>query len=398
MPTTNTLLRSTASDPEIIDWVGRVTALAPLIEQHRDLADQQRVTGTEVMDALQVAGLHRMLISREFGGSQVSLTTGIAVIQALARLDGSLAWQIAVQAALGRLSDFLPEPASRKLFQDSRGLVIGGINPSGAAEIVDGGFELSGRWISASGYAHADWLVCTAFVTEGGKRRQLDSGAPDVRLMLVARSETVQHDTWYTLGLLGTGSNDFSVPGTRVADEFTVPMGDLFAAPAARPSRAYGLSMFDSGPFGSAATALGIAQDALGSFRALAAGKTPAVGTIPLTASHVVQDKVARYEMMLRLAEVLLVDTAREAVEHAEDGGDALSALIRATAATVAESSVAIVAGMFQLAGVSSLFNASRLERCLRDVHSVTKHLTLSPLHFETVGQYLLGGPLLYRR
>jgi len=28
----------------------------------------------------------------------------------------------------------------------------------------------------------------------------------------------------------------------------------------------------------------------------------------------------------------------------------------------------------------------------------VAKHITLSPFHFETVGQYLLGGPLLYRR
>ncbi len=98
MTTTNTLIRSDVTDPEIMDWVGRVTALAPLIEQYRDQADQQRVTSAEVMDQLRAAGLHRMMISKEFGGGQVSLSTGIAVVQALARLDGSLAWQIAVQA------------------------------------------------------------------------------------------------------------------------------------------------------------------------------------------------------------------------------------------------------------------------------------------------------------
>jgi alkylation response protein AidB-like acyl-CoA dehydrogenase len=398
MPSSNTLLRSEATDPEVIDWLGRVTALAPLIEQHRDSADRQRVTGTEVMDAVRTAGLHRIWISREFGGEELSSSTGIAVIQALARLDGSLAWQIAVQAVLGRVSDFLPESTSRKLFQDSSGLVIGGVNPAGSAEIVDGGFRLSGRWVSASGYAHADWMLCTAFVTEAGRRQRLESGAPDIRMLLVPRSETVEHDSWHTLGLRGTGSNDFTVPGTLVPEEFTVPRDALFAPPPARPSRGYGLALFDSGPLATAATALGIAQDALASFYQVAMGKTAAGGTIPLTESHVAQDKTARFEMLLRSSEVLLGDTTREAVAHAEDGGDALSALIRATAATVAENSVTAVNGLFQLAGMSSLFSPSRLERCLRDINSVTKHITLSPLHFETVGQYLLGGPLLYRR
>lgn len=82
MTTTNTLIRSDVTDPEIMDWVGRVTALAPLIEQYRDQADQQRVTSAEVMDQLRAAGLHRMMISKEFGGGQVSLSTGIAVVQA----------------------------------------------------------------------------------------------------------------------------------------------------------------------------------------------------------------------------------------------------------------------------------------------------------------------------
>ena len=37
-------------------------------------------------------------------------------------------------------------------------------------------------------------------------------------------------------------------------------------------------------------------------------------------------------------------------------------------------------------------------KKAFRDVHSATKHITLSSSHFEMVGQYLLGGGLQVRR
>ena len=396
--TAHALLRTTTPSAETVEWVGRVTALAPLIEEHRRSADEQRVSADVVMRGLFDAGLHRMWVSREFGGGQVSVATGTAVIQALSRLDPSLAWQIAVQGAIGRLSDYLSEPVARKVFKDSPGLAIGGVNPAGAAEAVDGGFRVTGRWINASGYAHADWILCTPLITEGGEIRPAPGGGPEIRMMFLPKADTQAHDTWHTLGMRGTGSNDFSVSDVFVPEEFSVLLSDLTAPPARRPSRAYAANFFDFGPNGSASVALGIAQCALAAFKELASTKTPAFANTALTANHTVQEKLARIEVQVRSAELLLADTVREASEHGEDGGDALGALVRLTAATVAEQSVAAVGALYQLAGSSSLFTSSRLEQCFRDVNSVTKHFTVSAMHFETVGQYLLGGPLLLRR
>jgi alkylation response protein AidB-like acyl-CoA dehydrogenase len=391
------LLRSPDPSPETAEWVGRVEALAGLIAENRKVGDEQRFTPAVVMDALREAGLHRMTVSREFGGGQVSISTASAVLQALARHDGSLAWQMAVQGAVARVSDYLPEPTSRKLFKEHSGLVIGGVNPSGAAEAVEGGYLLSGRWGNGSGYTHADWLVTTAFVTEGGERRIGPGGIPDIRMLFIPKSETRMHDTWHTVGMRGTGSYDFEVPETFVAAEYTVSNADLFLPPPARPSRAYPVSYYDFG-IGAAAVALGIAQDALASFKELALAKTPAASSTTVAQSHTAQEKLARYEMQIRTAELLLADTVREMTAHGEDGGQGLSALVRVTSASVAEQSVAAVNGLYQLAGASSLFTRSRLEKCFRDVNSSTKHITVSSSHFETVGQYLLGGPLLYRR
>ena len=395
--TKQALLRSPESSAEITEWVGRVDALGDFLTEHRRTAEERRFTPAVVMDALREAGLHRMTVSRTFGGGQVGIATASAVLQALARYDGSLAWQMAVQAAVARISDYLPEPTSRKLFEEQAGLVIGGVNPSGAAEAVDGGYLLSGRWGNASGYTHADWLVCTAFVTDGGQRRIGPDGIPEIRMLFVPKSETRMHDTWHTIGMRGTGSYDFDVPETFVPAAYTVSNADLFAPPPARASRAYPISYYDFG-IGAAAVALGIAQDALASFKELAVAKTPAASSRTVAQSHTAQDKLARCEFGIRGAEVLLADTVREMTAHGLDGGDQLSALVRGTSATVADSCVAAVAGLYQLAGASSLFTSSRLERCFRDVNASTKHITVSSSHFETVGQYLLGGPLVYRR
>lgn len=396
-PPAPALLRSPDPSPETAEWVGRVEAVADLIESHRATADEQRFTSTEVMDALRAAGFHRMTASREFGGGQVAISTASAVLQALSRHDGSLGWQLAVQGAVSRVSDYLPEPTSRKLFKDHTGLVIGGVNPSGAAEAVEGGYLLSGRWGNGSGYRHADWLVTTAFVTQGGQRRVGPDGVPEIRMLFVPKSETRMHDTWRTLGMRGTGSDDFEVPGTFVATEYTVSNADLFLPPPARPSRAYPVSYYDFG-IGAAAVTLGIAQDALASFKELALAKTPAASGTTLAGSHTAQEKLARLEMRIRLAEVLLADTIGEMTAHGEDGGQGLSALVRITSATVAEHAVEAVDGLYRLAGSSSMFTRSRLEKCFRDVNSAAKHITVSSSHFETVGQYLLGGPLVYRR
>ncbi|WP_030753084.1 acyl-CoA dehydrogenase family protein [Streptomyces sp. NRRL S-31] len=379
------------------DWLARVEKLAPVIEENRVRAETDRVTPRPVFEALRDARIPRMWVSKEFGGEQLTIETGSAIVQALARIDASMAWQMGVQGAIGRLSDYLPESTARTLFQYSDGLVVGGVNPSGHAEAVDGGYLLTGEWAFASGSAHADWLVCAAHVTDEGQVRRTPDG-PALRMLFVPRSDAEIRDTWHTVGLRGTGSNHYRVERVFVPEEFTVDGADMHRPPADRPSRAYPISYYDFGPFTSASTALGVAQDALADFKALAARKTATGASSTLATSHTAQDKLARAQADVHTAEVLLAHAAAQVTAYGTDGGTDLTALVRLTAATVAEKTVAAVDSLFTLAGATSVYATSRLERCFRDIHSATKHITLSSMHFETVGQYLLGGELLMRR
>ncbi|MFB6891936.1 acyl-CoA dehydrogenase family protein [Kitasatospora sp. NPDC056327] len=383
---------------EAREWLEKVAGITPVIEKFRDEAERERRMPVPVFEALAAAGIHRMVVSEEFGGARVELRTAGAVLTALARVDASVAWQMGVQAAIARFSDYLPEAVSRELFRDQPALVIGSVNPTGRAEAVPGGYRLNGRWGFASGSAHAAWFVSAAVVTEDGQPRRGPSGAPDIRMLFVPRERVRMLDTWYTLGLRGTGSEDYLVEDVFVADAYAVDMAAMVAAPPARPSRAHAVSYYDWGLFGTAATALGIAQGALAAFKAFAGGKTPALGLSTLAAGHVVQERVGRAEILVRSARLLLEDAAWHASRHGRDGGDALSATLRLSAATVAENSSAAVDLLFRLAGSSSIYADNPLERYFRDMHSAEKHITVSPTNIEMAGQYLLGGGLSVRR
>jgi indole-3-acetate monooxygenase len=382
---------------EQADWLARVDRIAPVIAEHRATGERERRTPRAVFEALRDAGIPRMWVSSEFGGAQVELETGSLVIQALARLDASVAWQMGVQGAIGRISDYLSEPVARELFKQSSKLVVGAVNPAGRADEVDGGYLITGRWGFASGSAHADWLVCAAPVYRDDKPL-LRAGVPALRMLFVPATAVRLQDNWHTLGLRGTGSNDFTADGVFVATEYTVDQAAMLKPPAERFSRAYPIGYYDFGPFTSASTAIGVARDAVDTVTELVRRKTQTGGTGTLARSHVVQDRLARAEMQVYTAQTLLRDGARQATALGATGAEPLTATIRLTAATVAELATEAVGAAYSLAGSTSLYETSRLERAFRDVNSAVKHITLAPQHFEMVGQYLVGGDLRLRR
>jgi len=379
------------------EWLARVDKVAPIIEEHRDAAEQDRKMPRVVYEALRDAGFTRMWVSREFGGEQASLDAGMVALEALAYLDASVAWQIGVQGAIGRLSDYLPEESSRRLFGDCDGFAVGGVKPSGLAEPVEGGYLLRGEWAMASGSAHADWLVCTSVVCKDWRPVQTPTG-PDIVMLYVPVSNVRFLDTWYTVGLRGTGSNHYQVAEQFVPEELAVRKGRMVQAPPERSSRAYPIGYFDFGPFTTAPVALGIAQDALDTFHTTAQAKAPSSGTQTLAASPVVQERFARAEIAVYSARLLLFEAAQQ-LAASGTAGEELSALIRLASATVGEATTAAVESAYTLAGTTSMYATSRLERAFRDVNSVTKHIALSYTHFDTVGNSMLNGqPLVIRR
>ena len=103
----------------------------------------------------------------------------------------------------------------------------------------------------------------------------------------------------------------------------------------------------------------------------------------------------------MRSARAFIYEATREAdaLTDATPGRvDEIAATLRLAGAQAALNATKAVDLIYDWAGTSSVYTSSRIERCFRDVHVVSHHVNISPVSFEMVGQYLLGGPLGQRR
>jgi hypothetical protein len=107
-----------------------------------------------------------------------------------------------------------------------------------------------------------------------------------------------------------------------------------------------------------------------------------------------VQADVGRADALVRSARAYLHAATGEMWDAVERGGEATMALranVRLACAHAAQSCVRAVDAMYDAGGATSLREACRLERCLRDVHAAAQHIAVVAHNFELAGRVLLG-------
>ena len=107
---------SNASAATANELLERVRALAPLIDEHRVRLDRERCVPDEITAQLVEAQLFRLWSPRDLGGLELDPISGFRVISEVARLAGSVGWNVMLSAAY---SDFAghsrPMPPVRSL-------------------------------------------------------------------------------------------------------------------------------------------------------------------------------------------------------------------------------------------------------------------------------------------
>jgi len=358
--------------------------LAELVEAHADDGERLRRLPLPTVKALAEAGLLRMCVPEVYGGPELDPVTMVEAIAAIAHADGAAGWCTMIASTTSSMAAFLPADAAREIYGDPTS-ITGGVfapNGTGVATSVSGadGFAVTGRWAWGSGTQHCRWVL-------GGTR--CDDGT--FRLCWFPQSDVTFHDTWYTTGMRGSGSLDYSV-----ADVF-VPLARTMQPGVSRPVVTTPLSMFPNFTLlaaGVSAVGLGVGRRALDELIDIAHGKKPQYSSKTLAESGFTQVEVARAEGKLRAARAFLLDELGSAWESAEAGREVTVARrtgirLAATHAATVGAEVADVA--FTLAGGTAVYDTSPLGRCLRDAHIVTQHIQTAPKLNETIGKLLLG-------
>ena len=345
-------------------------------------AEAARRQAPQLMRRLAEAGLFSICVPERYGGGELSARDVLRVLEAVSRSDGATGWCVMIGATTGVLAASLPEEFAREIYAaNPHGVTGGAAAPLGRARAGAGGHLVSGRWPFGSGCQHSDWLVGGTVLDES-----------DTRLMFFARDQVRILDTWYTGGLRGTGSHDFEVTDALVPHGRSVRLG---SAPLC-PGPLYRFPIFGLLALGVCAVTLGIARRALDELVALAGGKVPTGSTRNLASRAVVQRQVGEGEAALRSARAYVygaVDAAWRIAEQGEPLPLDTRADLRLAAANAAWSAARAVDLAYHAAGGTSVYDASPLSRCFRDVHVATQHIMVAQPIFELAGRVALGLP-----
>src|SRR5690349_8160230 len=256
--------------------MGRARECVPLLGSRAQRCEDARVLLPENEKLLHETGLFRFHQPRRFGGMELPFIMVVDIVAELARGCPSTAWNV---GNLGChhwiLAYYEPETQHEVWDENPDALIASSIAlAAGRGRKVDGGFVVSGRWPFSSGVDNSQWNMLAVTVYE-------DAKAVDWRLCLVPKTDYEIIDTWYAMGMVGTGSKDIEVKEVFVPERRALALarcrGGLEHPGASLNSGSlFRIPIVASAGHPLSATALGAAE---GAFESVAENFTQRVGT-----------------------------------------------------------------------------------------------------------------------
>ncbi len=288
------------NDPAAVDYVARVKALAPRLAAHALEIDERRELPKEIIDRMVDEGFFRLLLPKSLGGAELLPAQYVPIIEAFAEVDASTAWCLNQNSGCSMTAAYLSEEVAKEMFGGPRGILAWGPGP-GEARVVAGGYNVTARWAFASGSHHASWLGCHVPVIEANGQPRLESdGTPAVRTLFFPKSKTKFTDIWHTMGLRGTGSDQYEVKNLFVPEDHSLP-SIARNTPERRREKGltYSFSSLSMYAAGFAGVATGCARATIASFIELARDKIPRGARVTMRNNHVIQSQVAQAKVRI---------------------------------------------------------------------------------------------------
>ncbi|MFE0106553.1 acyl-CoA dehydrogenase family protein [Streptomyces sp. NPDC059009] len=373
------------------DILAHARQAVPVLREQSAAIEENRHLPAATVALLRESGVFRAAMPAAWGGPELTSMEQTELVETLATGDVSAAWCAMIGMDSGIYSGYLEEGVARELYPRLDMANAGWIHPQGRAERVPGGYRVSGQWRFGSGSTHCDVLAAGCVVHRDGEPEPdpVTGEARQWRVMLARPDQYEIHDTWFTTGLAGSGSRDYSVTDLFVPEEHSFS----FAAPHRKGP------LHDSQDAilrKMAGVPLGMARAALDHVRGLAATRVDRETGTPWVADARVQSALAQAEMELAAARAGVYSSLEAQWAALELGGEgarehrATTALARYHAFRTGRR---IVHSLFDLVGGASVYRKkSPLDRWLRDANTMCQHAVAQDSVLRTAGELLLGG------
>jgi 3-hydroxy-9,10-secoandrosta-1,3,5(10)-triene-9,17-dione monooxygenase len=364
--------------------IQRARDMAPRLRERAARTEAARRLLPETVQAFTDAGFWRIVQPRRFGGFELGIDVLEEVVVEVGRGCGSSAWCLAILGGHTWWTALFNEAGQREIFgEDGHVIMATNLSGNGRARPVEGGYELSGRFIYLSGCDVSNWLCVGAMVETG------ENAPPWIYAAIRPENATIIDD-WRVLGLRGTGSKTVMVDKLFVPAHLTMLQADV--ANQEQPGRyvhanpMYAAPMLGFLSIETTGAAVGIAKQAVDVLEDIGRNKplrTRETGPTSRATyeTPVFRRRFAEARSLAEAAHKLLVSDAQRlmaAVAEYAPEGRKLSAeeILDYTlgAARLVDLCVQAVEHALAAAGTSATVEGHPLERCFRDIMMLSTH------------------------
>ncbi|TAK81298.1 MAG: acyl-CoA dehydrogenase [Betaproteobacteria bacterium] len=378
--------------------MGRARECVPVLKGRAQKCEDARVLLPENEKLLHETGLFRFHQPKRFGGMELPFVAVVDIVAELARGCPSTAWNVGNLGCHHWILGYYEPETQREVWDENPDVLIASsiALAAGRGKAVEGGYVVKGHWPFSSGVDNADWNMLAVTIYGDDERTPVDW-----RLCLVPKSDYRIIDTWYAMGMVGTGSKDIEVKDVFVPERRALPLtrcrgGLEHPGAALNDGPLFRVPIVASAGHPLSATALGAAEGAVESV--VSSFKTR-IGTYTGA-------KVADFQaVQIKIAEArCLVDSARALMRESAIGFDdfanrnavpdlELKLRWRAQNAFAVAQARKAVETLWSCYGANAIYTRDPLQRYLRDLQAINQHFSFSfDIAGAAYGTLTLGG------
>ncbi|PTR20233.1 alkylation response protein AidB-like acyl-CoA dehydrogenase [Rhodococcus sp. OK519] len=370
---------------------GRITDLAEEAERLGRLPD-------ESVRLLKSTGLTRMMQPRAYGGSEAHPGEYLEAVMAAGSIGCSATGWVGGVVGLHPWEVGVMDPKAQEEVwgQDQDAWIASPYVALGRARRVDGGFVFNGHWTFSSGSDHAEWVHLGGLIL--GDDGEAIPGS-DHHFLIPRGDFEIVDDSWNTVGLKGTGSNDIVVkdafvPAHRALEYATVVDGTAAAAVGKGDNPLYAMPWFVL--FGNAvsATVIGICEGALAATLDYQRDRANVFGT-KVTQDSFTLPSIGEAASEIRASRLQVLDNVNRVYDVLDKGGvPSLSMRAEARRDQIRASwrAVAAVDQLFARTGGNALRADKPLQRLWRDAHAGLNHAVNMPgMSYQVAALAMMG-------
>lgn len=372
---------SSPLQPSADTLLKRARAMVPVLREREAAAITARQVPAVTIAEIQEAGFFKVLQPKRYGGFEMSPAVYCEIARTLAEGCMGSAWVYGVVAVHNwQLALFDPRAAEDVWGDDGNVRMSSSYMPTGKATKVEGGYRFSGRWAFSSGSAHCQWVILGAnMVAQDGDDQ------PEPYNFLLPRSDYAIVDTWHTMGLCPTGSNDIVVDDVFVPAHRVIRERDMFDL--ACPGHAVNVGELYRIPFAQlfnrtvSTTSLGSLRRALDVFVEATRQKRTTYTGVRIAADTMIQEAVAEVMLTLTDLELRLASDLAELEARAASGDwpiERRAQLGHHTTAMVSRC-VEAIDKLMLFSGGKAIYSGNAIQRAFLDIHCARAHVANNP-------------------